>query len=150
MAKCGFCGQDFPQKEILKHQWKAHREQKLRQSQQAGKGGRGGAKTDDGARESKKPQPLTPVHAALVQFVSQTFIVPNTPALTYGFLCAKKFGFQGDMALFLQEVIDDFYSSRGINYYGEVLEWEDLPESLATASPRAQGEEASATGTGSR
>ncbi|MFH1764176.1 MAG: hypothetical protein ABIF09_08295, partial [Gemmatimonadota bacterium] len=100
--------------------------------------------------DTRKSQPLTPVHAALVEFVSQTFVVPNTPALTYGFLCARKFGFQGDMALFLQEVIDDFYSSRGINYYGEVLEWEDLPESLATASPRAQGEEASATGTGSR
>jgi hypothetical protein len=73
---------------------------------------------------------LSPVNAALVQFATQTMVVPNTPSLLYGFLCAKKLGFKGYLALFFQEMIDDFYERRGINYFEEVMGWSRIGEML--------------------
>src|SRR3990170_8565207 len=139
MARCGFCGVEVDHKDLWKHQWDNHPEEMKARSEKGRlsprRAGKGDGKGDKGGparplEPKRAAQPLTPVHAALVQFVSQTFVVPNTPALTYGFLCAKKFGFQGDMAPFLQEVIDDFYASRHINYYGEVLQWNGIGSAL--------------------
>ncbi len=58
-----------------------------------------------------------------MEFVGEKFQLPMTPALIYGYFCARKTGFNGDMAEFLQDVIDDFYHARGINYYQEVIQW---------------------------
>ena len=72
---------------------------------------------------------FNPVQAAILQFVGQTMVVPNTPALIYGYFCARKYGFVGNVAEFLQEVIDGyFYEFKGINYYEEVQGWVDKDE----------------------
>jgi len=52
--------------------------------------------------------------------------------------CAKKHGFEEDIAMSLMEVIDDFYSSRGINFYGEVMGWEGIGEAIRRL-PESQG-----------
>ena len=52
--------------------------------------------------------------------------MPMTPALIYGYFCAEKMGFNGNVAKFRQEVPADFYQARGINYYEEVMKWEKL------------------------
>lgn len=156
MVKCEECGKEFKSSQGLSgHRQLVHRPSAEPSAERTdGQPGAGDGKRP--VAPARRTQPLTPVHAALVQFVSQTFVVPNTPALTYGFLCARKFGFQGDMALFLQEVIDDFYASRHINYYTEVLQWDAngigsvLKEPVAPLSESRGDGAGSATGTESR
>ena len=139
MAKCGMCGEEVPQKELFRHQWDKHREQMRevsgqhhRQKGQPGQPGDGQAR--DGQRPpreaARKPAALSPINAALVEFVNQTFVIPNNPALVYGFLCAKKLGFEGDMGMFLMEVIDDFYDRRHMNYYQEVAGWDGIGDAI--------------------
>ena len=127
MATCGFCGVEQPTKDLFGHQWKAHREQMLeKRSGSRHKGKKEGTREVAASGGEKRSHTLSPVHAALVEFVAQSIVVPNTPALTYGYLCARKFGFQGDIALFIQEMVDDFYTRRGMNYYQEVMGWTEI------------------------
>lgn len=161
MAKCSVCNEDVPRDEVFKHlrekhpeEARAFREKAVESAKQkrlqatsspARRGNNDGAKgtpppqrptqTKGAAAPIKKAHALTPVHAALVEFTNQTFVVPNTLALTYGYICARKFGFQGDLAMFLQEVIDDFYARRGVNYYTEVTGWTEIGSALKEAAP---------------
>lgn len=66
---------------------------------------------------------INPVQAAILEFVGEKLQLPMTPALIYGYFCAKRMGFEGNVAEFLTEVIDDFFQARGINYYQEVTQW---------------------------
>lgn len=78
----------------------------------------------------------------MLEFVGQSIQVPNTPALIYGYFCAKKMGFEGSVSEFIQEVIDDFFDARGINYYREVMQWQEagkkiIPEQALPAQTEA-------------
>lgn len=135
-AKCDFCGIELAPKEKLKHHWDEHREEMLKISARR-KNKKKPAKGSDQPTAKQKTDTPNLVEAAMLEFVGQTIQVPNTPALIYGYFCAKKMGFEGSIAEFLQEVIDDFYEARGINYYKEVMEWE-IPGKTITPEEKPQ------------
>jgi hypothetical protein len=117
MAKCKFCGEDIPRDELFRH-FNTEHPAEMKQAR---------------ARKSKKEPEhkptattMNPVQAAIMEFVGEKLQMPMTPALIYGYFCAKKMGFNGNVAEFLQEVIDDFFQARGINYYEEVMRWEEI------------------------
>ena len=146
---CDFCGKEVEAKEKLKHQWAEHRDEMLKISAKRRK-----SKSEKSPPEADKTiKPRTaektaatgkakaisaitdnPVQAAILEFVGERLQLPMTPALIYGYFCAKKMGFEGTVAEFLAEVIDDFFESREINYYAEVMKWKTgetiIPEEL--------------------
>ena len=131
MAKCKLCGMDVPQLEMLKH----YNTQHPKETQEARrKGSKGKDKKDDRGddRGDKMKADITmnPVQAAIMEFVGEKLQMPMTPALIYGYFCAEKMGFNGNVAEFLQEVIDDFYQARGVNYYEEVMKWEKTGKAI--------------------
>ena len=148
MARCSICGEEIPASAVFQHRRERHpaeaqastqkgleKIQQVRAAAQAGAGGvplpsKDGKQPPAPAREARRTHPLSPVNAALVEFVNQTFVIPNNPALVYGFLCAKKLGFEGDMGMFLMEVIDDFYDRRHMNYYEEVAGWDGIGDAI--------------------
>jgi hypothetical protein len=142
MVKCKTCGEEIPQKEILKHYKTAH--------PRRGKETKGKA-----AKEEIEHRPtgatMNPVQAAIMEFVGEKLQLPMTPALIYGYFCAKKMGFDGNVAEFITEVIDDFFQYRGINYYEEVMKWEEIgKKAILEEEMRGQLEKAPATGTGAK
>ena len=110
MARCKFCGEDIPQKELFRHFNTQHPEEMKEARRRGGKG-------KVAAQESKlkSESTMNPVQAAIMEFVGEKLQLPMTPALIYGYFCAKKMGFEGNVGEFLTEVIDDFFQARGIN-----------------------------------
>jgi len=135
MAKCKFCGEEVPQKELFKHFNEKHREEMAevrRNAARVKKEGKGSKEQTKKEPASKKVTSPSLIEAAMLEFVGQTIVVPNTPALIYGYFCAKKYGFEGSVGEFLTEVIDDFYQARGINYYQEVQEgWQGIGKEIS-------------------
>lgn len=67
--------------------------------------------------------------AAMLKLVSQTMVIPNNPAIIYGYLYAQKhMGCDGDLGEFLAAVINDFYNFRELNFYDVV--WGEMSPSL--------------------
>lgn len=158
MAICKYCGESIPQLELFKHFNQEHPDEMRELRSKAGRSRKkkGGDIPEDpgGAAQERLKATVTmnPVQAAIMEFVGEKIQVPMTPALIYGYFCAKKMGFGGNIAEFIQDVIDDFFKSRGINYYAEVMEWEESgrrtsPEGETTESPT---EKLLAIGTGAR
>lgn len=126
MAKCKFCDkQDIPKDQLFSHYWQEHREQMLEQRRRQGAPVKHSKNQDKSKSQGKDYKvgivTVNPLEASTVKFVGQTLVVPKTPALIYGYFCAKKMGFEGSVAEFIQDVIDDFYEARGIDYYKEVM-----------------------------
>ena len=140
MPVCKFCLQEIPRGEFFRHLHQEHPDEMKELQRQGGLARQKKAKKNQGTETmaaepqkgstgSKNKTTPTPnlVEAALLQFVGQTIVVPNTPALVYGYFCAKKYGFEGSVGEFIQEVIDDFFQARDINYYEEVQQgWEGI------------------------
>ena len=148
MAKCKFCGMDVPQLELFKHFNTQHPEE-MKEARRKGGKGKGVAAKE---RVLKSDVTLNPVQAAIMEFVGEKLQLPMTPALIYGYFCAKKMGFDGNVAEFLQEVIDDFFQARGLNYYEEVMTWSQTGK-RTTPEEEAKGpqsEKPLATGIGAR
>lgn len=143
MAKCKFCGEEVPQKEMFKHWNEKHPDEVREMRSKGGKirmKGIASKEPTPKAEETVKHQikPVSSlVEAAMLEFVGRSIQVPNTPALIYGYFCAKKMGFEGTIAEFLNEVIDDFFEARGINYYREVMAWQETGK---TITPEQQPE----------
>lgn len=68
-----------------------------------------------------------PTKAALLRLEAQSYVIPNTPGIQTGYLCALKHGFPGDIALYLTVVSEDFWYGRGIDPYKEVSGWVGVP-----------------------
>lgn len=120
MAKCSFCGEDVPRDELFKHLNTKHA-QEMKEARALKKKGK------ETTAERKPPATtMNPVQAAIIEFVGEKLQLPMTPALIYGYFCAKRMGFDGNVAEFLTEVIDDFFQARGINYYEEVMKWQEI------------------------
>lgn len=142
MAKCKLCGEEVPQTEVFKHYNTKHPERR-----QKGKG-KADAGKDSGLKATAT---MNPVQAAIMEFVGEKLQLPMTPALIYGYFCAKKMGFEGNVGEFLTEVIDDFFQARGINFYQEVMAWEEIGRrTILEEQMKELQEKASATGTGVR
>lgn len=135
MAKCKYCGEEIPQKELFQHFNKEHPEEMAEARKKGAKERWKGKKQQtDSPQDTTKEKLTAPslVEAALLEFVGQTIVVPNTPALIYGYFCAKKYGFVGSVGEFLQEVIDDFFQARGVNYYEEVQAgWQGIGSTIS-------------------
>ena len=152
MQKCKYCGEALPSNQMFAH-WNEKHPEKVQESRRRGGqnrakaakvaggnaggdgGGDGGGSGGNNAGKNevqetpkiKLPKSTTSlVEAAMVEFIGQSIQIPNTPALIYGYFCAKKMGFEGSLGEFIQAVIDDFFESRGINYYKEALRWEEV------------------------
>jgi len=127
MALCKFCGDEVPQKELFKHFNEEHPDEMREMRSKGGKAKAGKTKGDGDLQHKQKVKTTSSlVEAAMLEFVGQTIVVPNTPALIYGYFCAKKYGFEGSVGEFLTEVIDDFYQARDMNYYEEVSGWQEI------------------------
>lgn len=138
MVKCKTCGRELPQKEILKHYKIEHP---------------GATKGKAAKDEDRRPttSTLNPVQAAIMEFVGEKLQLPMTPALIYGYFCAKRMGFEGNVGEFLTEVIDDFFQARDINYYAEVMKWEEIGKrTILDEEMKELQEKTLATGTGAR
>ena len=129
MVRCKLCGKTVPNEEFFPHLHTEHPEemQEIRCQPKRRKPPKTPTampeKPDTSALEDKlqTKATLNPVQAAIMEFVGEKLQTPMTPALIYGYFCAKKMGFEGNVGEFLQDVIDDFYQARGINYYEEVM-----------------------------
>jgi len=140
MQKCKFCGEVLPANKMFGHWNEKHPEQVMEIRRRGGQsrakpptspanlpGANAGDNAGGEKTHIKLPKSTTSlVEAAMVEFIGQSIQIPNTPALIYGYFCAKKMGFEGSLGEFIQEVIDDFFESRGINYYKEVMRWEEV------------------------
>jgi hypothetical protein len=122
MAICKFCKQDIPRDQLFKHLNTEHKEEMKKARKQA-RIKKQGSKTDHNVATT-----MDPVQAAIMEFIGEKLQLPMTPALIYGYFCAKKMGFEGNVAQFLVDVIDDFFEARGINYYEEVMKWGKIGE----------------------
>jgi hypothetical protein len=131
MALCKFCKQDIPRDQLFNHLNTEHNEEmkEARKRKRALKGEKGGKKE---VKVLQKSEAITmdPVQAAIMEFIGERLQLPMTPALIYGYFCAKRMGFKGNVAQFLVDVIDDFFEARGINYYKEVMEWGKIGETI--------------------
>lgn len=148
MAKCKFCGQNIPRDQLFKHLNTGHPEEMKKAREESRK-----KKAGQKEREEAKIEAITmdPVQAAIMEFIGERLQLPMTPALIYGYFCAKKMGFEGNVAQFLVDVIDDFFAARGINYYQEVMQWRKTGEIITQEglglTPR---ESPSQSGTGTK
>lgn len=155
MARCNFCGEDVPQKELFRHLNTQHPEEMKEVRRKAGKS-KGGAAPEGTKKEReggiKAASTMNPVQAAIMEFTGEKLQLPMTPALIYGYFCAKKMGFDGNVGEFLTEVIDDFFQARQINYYAEVMKWEQTGKTaiLEEEMKEFTQEKPLATGTGAR
>ena len=149
MARCKFCGEDIPQKELFRHFNTQHPEE-MKEARR--KGGKSKVAAQEREGRVKADSTMNPVQAAIMEFVGEKLQMPMTPALIYGYFCAKRMGFDGNVAEFLQDVIDDFYQARGINYYEEVMKWEEIGKRtiLEEEMKDLHMEKPLATGTGAR
>ena len=147
MAKCKLCGMDIPQSEVFKH----YNTQHPKETQEARRKGKGKS-AKEGTEGRLTGITMNPVQAAIMEFVGEKLQMPMTPALIYGYFCAKKMGFDGNVAEFLQEVIDDFFQARSVNYYEEVMKWEEIGKRTTPEkeTKEPQPEKVLATGTGAR
>jgi len=153
MATCKFCGEEVPQKELFRHFNTRHPEEMKEVRRKAGKSKvAAAAETAKKEKVLKSDSTMNPIQAAIMEFVGEKLQLPMTPALIYGYFCAKRMGFEGNVAEFLQEVIDDFYQARGINYYEEVMKWEEIGKRtiLEEEMKDLHMEKPLATGTGAR
>jgi len=101
--------------------------------------------SEKGQKGKKKPVAnkgngivMNPTQAMLLEFAAQRMVVPMPPSLIYGYHCFLKYGYTGEMADFLRVMIDDYFESRGINYYEEVLGWD---QQQAQSPPPSQEDE---------
>ena len=127
MAKCEFCDWQGAAKERLKHQWDKHTVQMEDRRRKGTQHSAIRKKESKPPTETKAKLPTTtlnPIQAVLLKFVSQSVIVPMTPKLIFGFMCAQKYN-GGELTFgdFLDGLVDDVFAVRGINYMQEVMEW---------------------------
>lgn len=125
MAICKFCKNDIPRDQLFKHLNTEHKAEMKQAREQAR------IKKESSRVTVHSAVTMDPVQAAIMEFIGEKLQLPMTPALIYGYFCAKKMGFQGNVAQFLVDVIDDFFEARGINYYKEVMEWRKIGETIS-------------------